>query len=121
MIDLTPDEAVVVPVVLEMGAAWSDNIQVTDADDVPVNLSTYTAKQQFRRSVNDATVILELSTANGGITVDSSGNLARHITSAQTAALPPDTTLVYDLFIYTGGEGEPLLQGEAKVKKMVTR
>ena len=77
---------------------------------------------QVRRDIEDSTVIIELSTSNGGISITSAtgGIMQLSLSSTQTAAL----TLggVYDLeLINSSGAIERLLRGEFVLDKEVTR
>ena len=64
-----------------------------------VNVTGYTAKMQVRQDVNSASVIVELSTANGRIvTGGSDGKFTMTLTPAVTSALPPGN-YVYDFEI----------------------
>lgn len=63
----------------------------------PIPVSTYTAQMQIRESVDSSTVILELTTANGGISINSNDyTIAIRMTSQQTAAFT-FITAVYSL------------------------
>lgn len=58
---------------------------VPDADKVPEDYTGCTARMQLRREIDDPEVLLELSTANGGIELDGAW-LRLLMTAEQTAA-----------------------------------
>lgn len=87
----------------------------------PVILSNYSADMQVRAST-DTAIIVELSTANGAITIDSAyGRINLNLTSAQTAALTAGT-YQYDLNLTdnTAGVTYKILQGTFLVNASVT-
>ena len=51
----------------------------------PVNLSTYSAKMQIRPREGDPTVLLELSTSNGKMSLNSSGEVMATISPNDSA------------------------------------
>jgi hypothetical protein len=58
---------------------------------VAVTLSNYSADMQVRYAT-DTAIIVELSTANGKITIDSAyGRINLHLSASETAALAPGT------------------------------
>lgn len=58
---------------------------------VPVIMSNYSADMQVRQAA-DTDIIVELSTANGKITIDSAyGRINLNLTASDTAALPAGT------------------------------
>ena len=59
------------------GATFSKRLTWT-IDDVPVDLSTYTARMQAKTSYGaTCTAIFDITTENGGITLDDKGALVR--------------------------------------------
>lgn len=88
----------------------------------PVDLTGYTAREQFRASVTAPDVLLELSTTNGGITLDpATGTVTRQISAADTAALTW-SQCVRDLDLTdAGGIVTRLSEGTAIVERGVTR
>jgi len=70
--------------------AWKIN-------DAYVNVTGYTADMQVRQDVDSASIIVQLSTANGRIvTGTTDGKFTLALTAVQTAALTPGN-YVYDL------------------------
>jgi hypothetical protein len=106
---------------IEQGATF--NLLLTwKIDDVPVNITNWSARLQARVDVEDAEVILSLTTANGGITLGGAlGTISLDQTATQTALLPAGT-YVYDLELISGvGAVTRLVQGELNISPEVTR
>jgi len=89
---------------------------------VPVNLSGYTADMQVRYAT-DTAIIVELSTANGRITIDAEyGRINLKLTASQTAALAAGT-YQYDLNLTNTADSTvyKILQGVFIVNASVTQ
>ena len=89
---------------------------------VPVNLSGYTADMQVRYAT-DTAIIVELSTANGRITIDAAyGRVNLTLTASQTAALAAGT-YQYDLNLTNTSDSTvyKILQGVFIVNPSVTQ
>jgi hypothetical protein len=85
----------------------------------PVDLTGATARMQIRAQVGGA-VLLELTTANGGLAFTGPGTITRTLSAAQTAALTW-TEAVYDLEVeYADGTVQRYLQGDVTVSREVT-
>lgn len=89
---------------------------------VLVDVTGYTADMQVRTDVDSATVVVELSTANGRIvTGGTNGTFTLTLTAAQTAALTAGS-YVYDLEVTsTTGVVSKILRGSFTVDPEVTR
>lgn len=87
----------------------------------PVNLTGYTARMQIRSKITDDTVLLELTTENGGIVIDTEyRTISIHITATQTTAFT-FTSAVYSMELVNGAEVVPFITGGISVEKEVTR
>jgi hypothetical protein len=88
----------------------------------PVDLAGYTARMQIRATKASTTILLELTTANGRITIDNTAKtITLTISAVDTAAL---TFLegVYDLELISAGlVVTKLLEGSVFVEEEVTR
>lgn len=104
------------------GADYQQELVYSDPDDVPINLTGYTAQMQVRPSVAAADVIADLTTENGGITIAGVlGKITLALTNTQTAALTPGQ-YVYDIKLISGSGFESiLLSGNFIVVEAVTR
>ncbi len=107
---------------IPQGATYSRNlVWKTGTPPTAVNLGSSTARMQIRSSHSSPTIILELTTGNGRITLGAGGQITLSITAADTANLPAGR-YVYDLeMISTGGLVTRLLEGNVKITPEVTR
>ena len=106
---------------IEQGATF--NLLMTwKIDNVPVNLTNWTARLQARVDVEDTEVVLNLTTENGGITLGGAlGTITLNQTAIQTALLQTGS-FVYDLeLISSVSSVTRLLQGELTISAEVTR
>jgi predicted MFS family arabinose efflux permease len=106
---------------IEQGATF--NLVMTwKIDNVPVNLTNWTARLQARVDVEDTEVILNLTTENGGIALGGAlGTITLNQTAIQTALLQTGS-FVYDLeLISSVSSVTRLLQGELTISAEVTR
>ncbi len=86
----------------------------------PVDLTGYTARMQVRPSVTSSTVLLELTTTNGGIVLGGAlGTITLSATAVQTAALPRGG--VYDIELVNGSVVTRFIRGTITLSKEVTR
>lgn len=109
-------------ITIEQGATFTSLMTwyTDDTRETPVNLTGYTAKMQIRSRIGDETVLLELSTENGRITL---GGVAGTILLTISATDTEDLTFeqgVYDLELIDDGTVTRLLQGVVQIQKEVT-
>ena len=115
--------AVVFNVEIDQGADWFFNVTYDQPQGTPVNITDYTAEMQVRSYPNDTTVVLDLTTENGGITITGAEGLVElHATAEQTRAID-EGSYYYDLEITAPITGviTRLVQGQAVVSAEVTR
>lgn len=88
----------------------------------PVIFTGCSARAQIRQNIEDPTPVLELTTANGRLTLgDADGKLTITIAAQDTAALS-EVGGVYDLeLVYPDGRVRRLMQGLVVVRPEVTR
>ncbi len=101
--------------------SWS--IQVTwTLDGVPVNLTGYTLKSDFKVD-KQSPVVISLSTANGGIalTTPTSGVFTMSMTPSQTAMLPLGSLIFDVLALSPSGQGTTVFEGSIDITEPVTR
>lgn len=104
----------------EQGATFSRTLTIKDANGVARNLSGYTARMQVRRTVSSTSTLAELTTENGGLTVNSSGVIVMSMNATTTAALTDEG--VYDLEIEASdGTVERVIEGNFYLDLEVTR
>lgn len=109
---------------IDQGADWFATVFYKDPDGVAINMTGYTAALQIRSYPQDTTAVLTLTTANGGITINSLlGKINIHATATQTGAID-EGYYVYDLEVtdvLNGGTKTRLAQGQAAINAEVTR
>lgn len=104
---------------IEQGTTFSKRLTWRDKSKRLVPLVGYTARMQIRASVSATEVILELSTANGRITLGAAGTIDLNLTPAETSALKAG---VYDLELTdVAGRVTRLIEGKVNVSPEVTR
>jgi hypothetical protein len=105
---------------IEQGATF--NLLMTwRIDNVPVNLTGYSARLQARIDVDETETILSLTTGAGITLGGAAGTISLDQTATQTALLPKGE-YVYDLELQSsGGIVTRLLQGELNISAEVTR
>lgn len=104
---------------VEQGATFVKRLVWRDKAKRPISLSGYTAKMQIRESASSATVLFELSTANGRISMPGSGVIEMTIAVADTFNVKNG---VYDLMLYApSGQQIRLVEGKVVVSPGVTR
>lgn len=87
----------------------------------PTSLSGFTARMQLRSKTTSDTVLLELTTGNGGIVLDTAlGTVTITASATQTEALT-FSSAVYSLEMVKAGEVIQLLTGFITLDKEVTR
>ena len=108
-------------ILIEQGATFSQLITYKEAG-VAINLTGYTARMQVRATLESATTVVELTTANGRIALGgTAGTITLTISATDTAALASGRG-VYDLELVSGsGIVTRLLQGVATISRNVTR
>lgn len=104
---------------VEQGATYSKRLVWRDKNKRPVNLSGYTAKMQVRASASSPTVLYELSTANGRISMPGSGVIQIDISADDTETFVAG---VYDLKLYAPtGQEIRFIEGKVTVSPGVTK
>lgn len=112
---------------IEQGANWQRSFTYRLKSDgvtsIP-NLTGYSARMHIRKDIDASTTMIELTTANGRISIDiPTARFTLTLTSAETAAL--DKSGVYDLEIVSAATPVPevtrLLEGKIHLRRNVTR
>lgn len=87
----------------------------------PIDLAGYTARMQIRAKLEDATVIKELTTANGGIVIDNSQKTITLNISATDTSSFTFASAVYSIELVNGDVVTPFAGGSMTLVKEVTR
>ena len=108
-------------ITIEQGATFSQLITYKESG-VAINLTGYTARMQVRSTLESATSVVELTTANSRIALGgAAGTITLTISATDTASLTAGRG-VYDLELVSGsGIVTRLLQGVATISRNVTR
>lgn len=111
---------------IEQGADFPLRITWEDAAGVPINLTGYRIRLQFRAQLTDTVKLLDFdsSALSAGMTIgtlNSTGIIAINLSSAITSAFT-FTKAAYDLTATSaGGTVTRLIEGAARLDKAVTR
>jgi phage gp45-like len=108
--------------VCDQGSTFQRIIEIKDADGVVFPLTGYTARMQIRRDIDATATLMELTNANGRITINGAlGAITMTLTPELTVSLTKSG--VYDLEIVKTSTGEvhKVLRGEFRLEKEVTR
>jgi hypothetical protein len=104
----------------EQGATFNRTLTVKDSNGDARDLSTYTARMQVRRTTSSSDTIVELTTENSRISLNSSGQITLSLSASVTAGLSDGG--VYDLEIEDSeGNVERVVEGIFVLDLEVTR
>lgn len=114
-------------ILCEQGTTFGRTFEIQYPDPVDpseyhiYDLTAHTARMQVRRTIESSSVIIELTTENGGIEIDGElGKITVNMTDAQTSALT--SSGVYDLeIIDDNGNVSRVVQGTFTLSLEVTR
>lgn len=110
--------AAYVEITIEQGANLTSTVTVNDTQGDSVNLSTYSASAQLRKSYYSSSA----NTLTATITGNANGQITLSMTAANTANLTPGR-YVYDLIIRNSVDNSVtrVVEGTAVVLPSVTR
>jgi hypothetical protein len=105
-------------ITIEQGANLTSTVTVSDTQGDSVNLSTYSASAQLRKSYYSSSA----NTLTATITGNSNGQITLSMTAANTSLLTPGR-YVYDLVITNSTDNSKtrVVEGTAVVLPSVTR
>jgi hypothetical protein len=107
---------------IEQGATFRRTLTVKDSAGLVVNLTGYTARMQIRPEIDSSTVMVSLTTANGGITLGGAlGTIALYLSDTTTSSMQFEG--VYDLELIQTSTGDVIrvLKGKVRLDPEVTR
>lgn len=108
---------------IKQGSTFNDVVIYKAGDPaVPVDLTGCAARMQIRSDIDSPTVLLELTTTNGGIILGGvAGTITLRIEEPVTASLAWECA-VYDLeIIFANGDVQRKMEGSVTVSPGVTR
>jgi len=107
-------------IVADQGSTFNFNFTIK-IDNIAWDLSGYTARMQVRADYNTTNKFLDLSTANGDISVNSLGQVSATVSATRMAAITAGRW-VYDIeLVSAGGEVTRVLEGRFIVSAEVTQ
>jgi hypothetical protein len=110
-------------IVADQGSTLSRIIYYKDPANKPILFDGYSARMQVRPTAQSSTVVLNLTTENGGIELgDSDGSIAIYVDDSQMANID-EGLYVYDLELVAPSSDlyvYKLLQGNFAVRSEVT-
>ena len=112
------------PIIVEKGATFIYNLIWKDSNNVPVDLTGYSARMQCRKTINSDTPFLDFSSDDGDITLGGVlGTIAVVGSATDTAAIDDSIKSgVYDLELESAsGVVTRLIEGQVEVRAEVTR
>jgi len=111
-------------ITIEQGSVFDLNLVYKDSNEVPINLTGYSARMQVRQKYSSPDPLLSLSTLDGSITLGGAlGTIHAKATASMTQALTIKQG-VYDLeLVPPSGAGDAfrLVEGIVIVTPEVTR
>lgn len=111
-----------IELVIEQGASFSYVITWQDDAGVAIDLTGYTARAQGRDSYSASAKIYDLTTENGGLSINgAAGEVTMTLTAAATAAMTFSKGR-HDLEVVSGGGMVyRLIEGPLRLSREVTR
>lgn len=108
-------------ITVERGATFETVVTWRDSNGNPVNITSYTARMQCRRSVEADDTLFSLTDAAGLTLGGTAGTITVSLTAAETTAIEAASG-VYDLeLVSPGGVVTRLLEGAVTFSPEVTR
>jgi hypothetical protein len=109
-------------IIIEKGSTFIMDLIWKDSDGIPINLTTYTARMQVRKSYTSDNKLLDLTTENGSIILGgTAGTIHIEGDAEDTAAIAESIKAgVYDLEMVVGPIVIRMLEGDADIRPEVT-
>jgi tRNA threonylcarbamoyladenosine modification (KEOPS) complex Pcc1 subunit len=109
--------------VASQGSTFSRTVMWLDPAKKPIHMNGYTARMQVRTSVDSDTVVIELSTENGRITLGNTDGTVNLRIAAEDMINIPSAQYVYDLELVAPVSNDvyKLINGNFVVRTEVTR
>lgn len=106
---------------IDQGADFSHAFQILDPQNVPIDLTGYTAKMQARTSFTSDVAVIDLTTENGGLDIDlATAELTVSIPRTESIFFTFDR-LVYDILLISTADTWRLVEGQINLCRGVTR
>lgn len=109
-------------ITIEQGATFTYSLIWKDSNSVPIDLTGYSARMQVRKTYNDSTAVLDLSSDDGNITLGGALGTIDVVAGAAATAIITIRAGVYDLELESPtGVVTRLIEGKVTVNPEVTR
>ena len=114
----------------QQGATFQLKLNVQNANNWPVDLTTYSAVMQIRPSYESNTILESLSTSNGEIVVVNTYffqltlpvSRTANVSTKNAVGFPPKVTYVYDMSLTSNtGVTTKIMYGQVNFYSQVTR
>lgn len=108
-------------IICEQGTTFVRVVTYTDANNTPINISSYTGRMKVRKSKSSSDEYLSLASGGSGLVLQANGEIEITI-PASTSAKIPSGNYKYDLEIISPtGIVTRVIEGDFKVSGEVTR
>lgn len=101
-------------VTMVRGVSWDLRVQWLVSGDEPVDLTGWSGALRIKRRPQDATSVLECTTANGRLELDDEGYVVARLSKTLVDTLPLGS-MSYELELFSTNESVQLLSGAVKV------
>lgn len=105
---------------IEQGATWDQTFEYEDDAGNPINVTSWSARMQGRRSKDDTETVFSLTSAASEIVLGN-GTVQILVSATATALYDWDGTIYYDLELVNGSTVIRFMEGVAELSKEVTR
>lgn len=108
-------------IICEQGTTFVRVVTYTDANNTPINISSYTGRMKVRKSKSSPEEYLSLTTGGGGLALQANGEIEITVPAA-TSAMIPSGNYKYDLeIVSTAGVVTRVIEGDFRVSGEITR
>lgn len=114
-------KAAKIDLVIPKGTTYRKTFYWKDSTKTPIDLSSYTARLQAKKTYRSTSTILDLTTTNGGVIITAlEGKIVLYISDTDTTAIA-ESDAVYDLELISGsGDVIRLMEGTVTFLPEVT-
>lgn len=105
---------------LEQGVPLSKTILLKNGDNSVKDITGFTAKMQLRQYPSHPDILLELSTTNSKLNINTGTGGVTMIFSLADTSILTFSECSYDLFLYNGSNTFRAIEGKITVKEVTT-
>lgn len=108
--------------VCEQGSKFERVLTLKDPEGEPLDLTGYSIVMQVRRDIRSDTVVVELSSEGGEITIGEDGQITLFLPASTTADITSDGVYDIELIPPSGANyAEKVLRGLFRLEREITR